>query len=114
MTKPKTRPQGARKKASAKIRQAEALVRSERVKKQLQTVLSHMQKEKRPVLTSRFQNEDVPVGGFKNKDAARYLNVSVWTLARLVQRGLIRANRATRHYLYSKEELDRFLREGMV
>src|SRR5260370_32595017 len=73
----------AKRKANPKVRQAEAPVHSERVTKQ-----------KRPVLTSRFQNEDVPVVGFKNKDAARYLNVSVWTLARLVQRGLIRAHRA--------------------
>jgi excisionase family DNA binding protein len=61
--------------------------------------------------TSRFQNEDVPFGAFKHKEAAKYLSVSTWTLMRLVQRGLIRANRSLRHYLYSKEELDRFLRE---
>jgi excisionase family DNA binding protein len=54
------------------------------------------------------------VGGFKLKDAAAYLNVSEPTTRRLVERGLLRANRALRHLLFTKEELDRFLKENMV
>jgi excisionase family DNA binding protein len=63
---------------------------------------------------SRAESELRLIGGFKLKDAASYLNLSQFTVMRLVQRGLLRANRATRHYLFSRAELDRFLAEGMV
>ena len=54
------------------------------------------------------------VGGLKLKSAAQYLGgLSVPTMHRLVQRGLLRPNRVLRHLLFSREELDRFLREGM-
>jgi excisionase family DNA binding protein len=53
------------------------------------------------------------VGGFKLKPAAAYLGgVSVPTMHRLIARGLLRPNRSLRHLLFSKAELDRFLREG--
>jgi excisionase family DNA binding protein len=55
------------------------------------------------------------VGGFKLKPAAAYLGgLSVPTMHRLIHRGLLRPNRALRHLLFSREELDRFLREGMA
>jgi hypothetical protein len=54
------------------------------------------------------------VGGFKLKAAATYLGgLSTPTMHRMVARGLLRPNRALRHLLFSREELDRFLREGM-
>jgi Helix-turn-helix domain len=54
------------------------------------------------------------VGGFKLKPAAAYLGgLSVPTMHRLIARGLLRPNRSLRHLLFSKSELDRFLREGM-
>jgi len=54
------------------------------------------------------------VGGLKLKPAAQYLGgLSVPTMHRLIQRGLLRPNRALRHLIFSVAELDRFLREGM-
>jgi excisionase family DNA binding protein len=52
-----------------------------------------------------------PVGALKLKPAAQYLSLSKPTVYRLVVRGLLRPNRATRHLLFSIEELNRFLRE---
>ncbi len=54
-----------------------------------------------------------PRGGFKLKPAAEYLGgLSVSTMHRLIQRGLLRPNRSLRHLIFSREELDRFLRAG--
>jgi excisionase family DNA binding protein len=54
------------------------------------------------------------VGALKLKSAAQYLGgLSIPTIHRLIKRGLLRPNRALRHLLFSREELDRFLREGM-
>ena len=54
------------------------------------------------------------VGALKLKPAAQYLGgLSVPTMHRLIHRGLLRPNRALRHLLFSRQELDRFLREGM-
>ena len=54
------------------------------------------------------------VGALKLKPAAQYLGgLSIPTIHRLIKRGLLRPNRALRHLLFSREELDRFLREGM-
>ena len=52
-----------------------------------------------------------PRGALKLKPAANYLSVSVPTMHRLVKRGLLKPNRATRHLIFSLEELDRFLRQ---
>jgi excisionase family DNA binding protein len=52
-----------------------------------------------------------PVGALKLKPAAQYLSLSKPSVYRLVARGLLRPNRATRHLLFSIEELNRFLRE---
>ena len=55
------------------------------------------------------------VGALKLKEARQYLGgLSTPTIHRLVKRGLLRPNRALRHLLFSREELDRFLREGMT
>jgi len=50
-------------------------------------------------------------GALKLRAAARYLSVSPITVRRLVERGLLRPNRATRHLLFPLRELDRFLSE---
>jgi hypothetical protein len=52
----------------------------------------------------------IPVGAYKLKPAAQYIGgLSVPTMHRLIQRGLLKPNRATRHLIFSKKELDRFL-----
>jgi len=53
-----------------------------------------------------------PVGALKLKQAATYLAISPISVRRLIQRGLIKPNRALRHILIPIEELDRFLAEG--
>ena len=53
-----------------------------------------------------------PVGAFKLKDAAEYLGVSPISVRRLIERGLIKPNRALRHVIIPLSELDRFLAEG--
>jgi hypothetical protein len=49
------------------------------------------------------------IGALKLRPAAKFLSVSPITLRRLVDRGLIRPNRGTRHLLFSIAELNRFL-----
>ena len=53
-----------------------------------------------------------PVGALKTRPAARYLDISVITLERLVAKGLIRPCRNLRHRLFPIAELDRWLRDG--
>jgi excisionase family DNA binding protein len=49
-------------------------------------------------------------GALEIKEAAAYLGgISQNTVRRLIERGLIKPNRALRHILISKAELDRFL-----
>ena len=50
-----------------------------------------------------------PVGALKLKGAAKYLSVSPITIRRLIDRGLLKPNHATRHLIFSIAELDRFL-----
>lgn len=51
------------------------------------------------------------IGALKLKPAAKYLGgLSVPTMHRLVKRGLLTPNRATRHLLFRIEDLNRFLR----
>ncbi|MEI9896737.1 MAG: helix-turn-helix domain-containing protein [Chthoniobacter sp.] len=47
------------------------------------------------------------------KEAAVYLNISTRTVERLIQRGLIRRNRALRKILIPRTELDRFLEKTL-
>ena len=57
-------------------------------------------------------NDEQPLrGALKLKPAAEYLGLSKDTVKRLIHRGLLKPNRATRHLLFSIKELDRFLRE---
>jgi hypothetical protein len=54
------------------------------------------------------------VGGYKVPAAARYLGgISLPSVYRLVQRGLLRPNRALRVLVFAKKDLDRFLEDGM-
>jgi hypothetical protein len=60
--------------------------------------------------TTLIHQATVTPGGFKLKAAAQYLGgMSPVTVRRLVARGLLRPNRATRHLLFARAELDRFL-----
>ena len=49
--------------------------------------------------------------GYKRAEAAIYLGVAKITIDRLTKRGLLHPSRALRHPIYSKDDLDRFLRE---
>ena len=49
--------------------------------------------------------------GFKRAEAATYLGVTSVTIDRLTKRGLLHPSRALRHPIYSKDDLDRFLRD---
>jgi len=61
------------------------------------------------------ESTTAPRGALKLKPAAAYLGgLSVPTMHRLIKRGLLRPNRALRHLIFSREELDRFLRKGMA
>jgi hypothetical protein len=53
-------------------------------------------------------------GALKLKEARAYLGgISVPSIHRLIKRGLLKPNRALRHLIFSKAELDRFLHNGM-
>jgi hypothetical protein len=55
-----------------------------------------------------------PVGALKLREARAYLgNLSVPTMHRLIDRGLLRPCRQVRHLIFPIKELDRFLRDGM-
>lgn len=59
---------------------------------------------------SRFMNKEQssPLA-YKLKDAAALLGVSIISIRRAIQRGLIRPSRAFRHVIISADELKRFL-----
>lgn len=51
-----------------------------------------------------------PVAALKLKEAAKYLGgISTITVRRLIDRGLLKPNRALRHLILPISELDRFL-----
>jgi excisionase family DNA binding protein len=52
-----------------------------------------------------------PRGALKVQPAADFLSLSKPSIYRLVARGLLKPNRATRHLLFPVAELERFLRE---
>jgi Helix-turn-helix domain len=57
----------------------------------------------------------VPPAALKMPEARAYLGgLSVPTMHRLVERGLLRPNRSTRHLIFLRSELDRFLEAGMA
>ena len=51
----------------------------------------------------------IDVAAVKTKEAARRLSVSPKTVRDLVNRGLLKPNRQTRHLLFPVAELERFL-----
>jgi Helix-turn-helix domain len=53
-------------------------------------------------------------GALKTTAAAEYLALTPLTLRKLMKRGLLKPNRATRHLLFPISELDRFLRDGQA
>lgn len=63
----------------------------------------------RAQMKTREKEESVQRGALKLKLAASYLSVSPITVRRLVERGLLKPNRATRHLLFPMAELNRFL-----
>jgi len=68
-----------------------------------------------PKLKSAPRDANVSPGALKLKEARAYLGgLSVPTMHRLIGRGLLKPNRATRHLLFPVSELDRFLRDGMT
>jgi helix-turn-helix protein len=55
-------------------------------------------------------SEGTTPAAFKLKQACQYLGgISPVTARRLIKRGLLKRNRALRHIVISKAELDRFL-----
>jgi Helix-turn-helix domain len=65
-----------------------------------------------PKLKSAPRDANVSLGALKLKEARQYLGgLSIPTMHRLIKRGLLKPNRATRHLLFPLSELDRFLRE---
>ena len=67
-----------------------------------------------PTMNKPIQiHASVPRGALKIKEAAEYLGgVSTMTVRRLINRGLLKPNRATGHLLFPVSELDRFLTES--
>jgi hypothetical protein len=64
---------------------------------------------------ARLDRLGVAPAAYKLKPAAQYLGgLSIPTMHRLCQRGLLRPCRNIRHLLFSREELDRFLKDGMT
>ena len=59
-----------------------------------------------------MSNTENSVSALKTREAARRLSVTPKTIRSLVQRGLLKPNRATRHLLFAVRELDRFLNES--
>jgi len=58
---------------------------------------------------------NTPPAALKYPEACRFLGgISVATLRRMVDRGLIRPNKMLRHVLFPVSELQRVLDEGMV
>jgi hypothetical protein len=68
-----------------------------------------------PQFKSAPREANISPGALKLKEARQYLGgLSVPTMHRLIQRGLRRPNKSTRHLLFTISELDRFLRDGMT
>jgi excisionase family DNA binding protein len=54
-------------------------------------------------------NENI-ITAVKTAEAARRLSVTTKTIRSLVQRGLLKPNRATRHLLFRVDDLEAFLK----
>jgi hypothetical protein len=67
---------------------------------------------KRDAQSTRTVNRaTVEKKGFKRAEAAFYLGVTPVSIDRLTKRGLLHPSRALRHPIYSRDDLDRFLKE---
>ena len=67
-----------------------------------------------PTIQNTPASKEPERGALKLKEDRQYLGgLSVPTMHRLMKRGLLKPNRATRHLLFARTELDRFLRDGM-
>jgi hypothetical protein len=65
-----------------------------------------------PATASRTRR--IQPGALKLREAAEYLGgISIPTMHRLVDRGLLKPNRALRHLLFPVTELQRFLESGV-
>ena len=62
--------------------------------------------------SAQFQPGGIPRTALKLGEAALSLGVSEITVRRLIDRGLLRPNRATRHILIAVSEITRFLEDG--
>ena len=60
---------------------------------------------------SAASSQPLPKLAANRREAAQTLSISPATLDRLVERGLLHPSRATRRPIFSREELERFLRE---
>jgi Helix-turn-helix domain len=66
------------------------------------------------VKKSALRDARISPGALKLKEARQYLGgLSIPTMHRLIKRGLLQPNRATRHLLFPVSELDRFLHDGV-
>jgi hypothetical protein len=64
--------------------------------------------------TREAQRANVEPAAFHLEAARHFLGgLSTYTMHRLIERGLLRPNRSTRHIIFSRRELLRFLEEGM-
>ncbi len=63
-------------------------------------------------MSATITQNTVQRGALKLRQAAQYISVSPITVRRLVERGQLKANRSTRHLIFSIKELDRFLEGG--
>ena len=71
-----------------------------------------MKKESSPAAKSKSKSEPPEPEGFKVDDACAFLRISKPSVYRLIDRGLLKPNRALRHILFSREELLRFLKDN--
>lgn len=63
--------------------------------------------------SSLIQKKSPPKNNYTLKEAALYLNVSTRTVERLIERKLIRRNKALRKILIPRFELDSFLQKTL-
>jgi len=74
-----------------------------------------MPKTNQPLRTPLTTAIETAGGALKLRPAAKYLGgLSVPTMHRLVKRGLLKPNRATRHLIFLRSDLDRFLKDGQA
>jgi hypothetical protein len=64
---------------------------------------------------TKIETNGVPPAAFKMREARQYVGgLSVPCMHRLCAKGLLRPNRSTRHLIFTRAELDRFLEAGQT